>query len=157
VEVRVDAKEAKREFFKIRGRFLKLQRTIIGEALTAAAAPIAEAAQAAAPRLTGRLKERIQTTAPKNFRGRLGITVGPVRFSKREKNFPFYGKFQELGWKATGRATRKSAKNPRAIPGKHFLRNAGTQNFTRAEQIFAARVFKGFAEVQSAGEAAGLV
>ena len=157
MEIKVDVKQAKREFFKIRGRFLKLQRTVIGEGLTAAAQPVVQTAQANAPRLTGRLQSRILATPPKNFRGRLGVAVTPARFSKGDKLYPFYGRFQELGWKATGRATRKTAKNPRPIPGKHFLRNAGTQNFERMKNIFAERVFKGLAEIQSAGEEIGLV
>lgn len=157
MEIQVDVKQAKREFYRIRGRFLKLQRTIIGEALTAAAEPIAAAAKAGAPRRTGLLQLRIQSTKPKLFRGRLGVAVTPVRYGKREKNYPFYGRFQELGWKATGRANRKTAKNPRLIPGKHFLREAGQANFAAAERIFAAKVFAGFAELQSAGEAAGIV
>ena len=157
MQINVDTKQAKREFFKIRGRFLKLQRTVVGEALSAAAAPIVAAARSAAPRDSGRLQSRIDVTPPKNFRGRLNVAVGPLRFSKSDKLFPFYGRFQETGWRATGRASRRTAKNPRQIPGKHFLRNAGAQNIGRAEQIFAERLFKGLAEIQEAGEAAGLV
>lgn len=158
MEITVDTKQARREFFKIRGRFLKLQRTVIGGALEAAAEPVAQAASAAAPFETGRLRERIQATKARRGRGGLlTVGVGPVRFSKGDKLFPFYGRFQELGWKATGRATRRTAKNPRLIPGKHFLRSAGAQNFARAEQIFAARLFAGLAEIQDAGEAAGIV
>lgn len=157
MDLRVDIKQAKREVYKLRGRFLKLQRTMFGEALTESAAPIVAAAKSAAPRRTGLLQLRIQSTKPKMFRGRLGVAVTPVRNSKREKNYPFYGRFQELGWKATGRANRKTAKNPKQIPGKHFLRDAGVRNFATAERIFAARVFASMKEIQSAGEAAGLV
>lgn len=157
MDIKVDVKQAKREFFKVRGRFLKLQRTVVGEALTESAAPIVAAAQSAAPRLTGRLQQRIGATPPKPFRGKMNVAVGPLRFSKGDKLFPFYGRFQELGWKATGRATRKTAKNPRLIQGKHFVRNAGAQNYARVERIFAAKLFASLSEIQSAGVAAGII
>jgi HK97 gp10 family phage protein len=157
MEITVDVKQAKREFFKIRGRFLKLQRTVVGEALTAGAIPVAESARAAAPVGTGELRRSIGSTEPRFRRGRIGVDVGPLRLSKNDRRFPFYARFQELGWRATGRATRKTARNPRQIPGKHFLRKAGEQNFSRTQNIFAERLFKGFAEIQSAGEAAGIV
>ncbi len=154
--ITVDIKQAKREMFRIRGKFLKLQRSIVGEALEEAARPIAQAAAAAAPTLTGRLRERIGFSKAKHGRaGRWSIGVGPIRQSKGDKLFPFYGRFQELGWKATGRATRKTAKNPRQISGKHFLRNAGAANFSRAEAIFSARVFAKFAEVQAGIDESG--
>lgn len=155
--ISVDLKQARREMFRVRGRFLKLQREVFGEALTEAAEPAVQAAKSAAPRRTGRLQLRIQSTKPKMFRGRLNVAITPVRNSKRDKSFPFYGRFQEIGWKATGRANRKTAKNPRQIPGKHFLREAGTRNFAAMERIFAARIFQRLGEIQSAGEAAGLV
>lgn len=157
MEIIVDTKQAKREFFKIRGRFLKLQRTVIGGALEEAAEPVVIAARANAPRRTGLLQLSIGATKPKNFRGRLSVAVGPLKASKNDKSFPFYGRFQELGWKATGRAKRRTAKNPRSIPGKHFLRQAGTQSYAQVEQIFARRVFDGLSEIQAAGVEAGIV
>jgi Bacteriophage protein of unknown function (DUF646). len=157
--ITVDLKRAKREFFRIRGRFIKLERTVVANALLAASEPIDQAAEAGAPvGITGRLRSRIgPTLIKKGTFARLRVDIGPIRFGKSDKSFPFYGRFQELGWKATGRATRKTAKHPRQISGKHFLRNAGQQNFARAESIFAARIFAGFAEIQSAGEELGLV
>lgn len=161
----VEVKNAKREFFRLRGRFLKLQRTIVGEALLEAAAPIVSAAKSKAPTLKGTKKGRIPgllrariaavLLKPRGTRSRVSVT--PTQTSKREKTAPFYGRFIERGWKATGSANRRTAKNPRAIPGKHFLRDAGTQNFRNAERIFSARIFQRFAEIQEAGVAAGLV
>lgn len=157
MEIKVDTKQAKREFFRIRGKFLKLQRSIIGEALTASAQPVIHAAAAAAPSLSGRLRQRIGATNPKVFRGRLSVAMGPLRLSRNDKLFPFYGRFQERGWRATGRANRRTAKSPRLIPGKHFLRNAGTQNYSATEQIFSRKLFEGFDAIQSAGEDLGIV
>lgn len=156
MDIRVEVIDAKKEFFKLRSRFAKLQRTIIAEGLIAASEPIVSAAQAAAPTRTSLLRGRIAPTLIRR-RGQPVVMVGPVRFSRSDKRFPFYGLFQEKGWKATGRATRKTAKSPRFIPGKRFLQRGGEQGFSRAEQIFARKVIADFEAVQAAGEAAGIV
>jgi len=95
---------------------------------------------------------------------------------------PFYGLFQERGWwltthtakgareivAANRKLTRGERKNAltslkasrrriRFIPGKNFLKTAGATGFRDAESIFAARIFQRFAEIQSAGESAGIV
>lgn len=155
--LQIDLKQARREMFRVRGRFLKLQRTVVGEALEFASVPVVEAAKANAPiGATGRLRSRIQFINARQKRGLLTVDVGPARFGKGDKLFPFWGRFQEHGWRAMGRASRKTVKHWRAIPGKHFLRRAGEQNFSRVERIFSERVFRGLAEIQAAGEAAGL-
>lgn len=163
--IRVEVKDAKRLFFRVRGRFLKLQRTIIGEALEEAARPIVQAAQQLAPRSRGKRSQASQQYGPlaSSIKGvllkprgtRVRLDVTPAKMSKA--GFPFYGLFQERGWKATGRANKRTATNPRQIPGKHFLERAGKQNFASAERIFAARVFQRFGEIQEAGVAAGIV
>lgn len=154
--LKVEVKDAKLQFFKIRARFQKLQRVVVGEALMASSEPIVSASQAGAPVRTGKLRGRIAPTLIRR-RGQPVVLVGPAKFSKNEKQFPFYGLFQEKGWKATGRATRKTAKNPRLILGKHFIQKGGKIGFSAAEKIFASRVLAGFEEIQSAGEAAGIV
>jgi len=148
MDLKVEVKDAKKEFFKLRSRFGKLQRSILGEALEFAAVPMVDRAQDLAPARTGRLKERIQFVKAKNIRGRTTVEVGPVKFRRNEKNFPFYGFFQERGYRTRDR---------RQVPGKHFLRRAGEQTYGQVEAIFARHVFAKFAEVQAAGEAAGLV
>jgi hypothetical protein len=155
--ITVDVKQAQKEIFKLRARFSKLQRIVIAEALFEASAPLVAAAQAAAPTRTGRLRGRIAPTLMKRRGIGASVGVSPVRLSKKEKLFPFYGRFQEMGWKATGRATRKSAKRYTVIAGKHFLRSAGQRTAGQVEKIFAARIFQRFAEIQSAGESAGIV
>jgi hypothetical protein len=154
MDIRVEATNAKREFFKLRARFQKLQRSILGEALEFAAVPLVERARDLAPVRTGRLRERIQFVKARNIRGRTVVEVGPVKFSKREKNFPFYALFQERGFKAVG---RKRHGRGRQIAGKHFLKRAGEQTFSQVEAIFARRMFQKFAEIQADVEAAGLV
>lgn len=162
--IKVEVKDAKRLFFRVRGRFLKLQREIVGEALQEASEPIVQAARQLAPKGTGkrsrasRLYGPLATSIsgvllkPRGLRVTLQVTPARVKSA----GFPFYGLFQERGWKATGRRKRGTAKNPRFIPGKHFLERAGKQNFAAAERIFAARVFQRFAQIQEAGGAAGL-
>lgn len=157
MQVNINLKQARREMFRVRGRFLKLQRTVIGEALEFASVPTVEAAKAAAPVLRGRLRQRIQFLPAKPKRGMINVDIGPARFGKRDKRFPYWGIMQERGFFATGRATRKTTKGARFIEGKHFLKKAGESTFTRTEKIFAERVFRGLQEIQSAGESAGLV
>lgn len=110
--ITVDTKQAKRELFRVRGRFLKLQRTVIGEALEFASVPTVQAAKARAPLGSGLLKRRIQFFPAKLRRGLLTVNIGPSRFASRSsaRNLatrlsggtvyrdPYYGKFQELGW-----------------------------------------------------------
>ena len=111
-EITVDTKQARREMFRVRGRFLKLQRTVIGDALEFASVPLVEAAKSNAPASSGLLKRRIQFFPAKQRRGLLTVAVGPSRFASRSwaRNLairlsggtvyrdPYYGKFQELGW-----------------------------------------------------------
>lgn len=154
--IKVEVKDAQKAFFKVRARFQRLQRVVVGEALLEASEPIVAAAQANAPVRTGRLRGRIAPTLGRS-RGNVAVNISAVKLSKKEKLFPFYGLFQEKGWYATGRAKRKNAKNPRFIPGKHFLKTAGESQFKAAERIFSTRVIASLEEIQSAGEAAGLV
>lgn len=156
MDIKVEIKDAKKEFFKLRARFNKLQRVAVGEALLESSEPIVAAAQANAPTRSGLLRGRIAPTMIRQ-RGQPVVLVGPARLSRGDKRFPFYGLFQEKGWHATGRATRKTAKSPRFIPGKRFLQRGGEQGFQAAERIFARRVTENFAAIQSAGEAAGIV
>jgi hypothetical protein len=155
MDIRVEAKDLKREMFKVRARFAKLQRSILGEALEFAATPLVERARDLAPvGETGRLRERIQFVKARNIRGSTVVEVGPVKFRRNDRNFPFYALFQERGFKAVGRKRRGPG---RQIAGKHFLKRAGEQTFSQVESIFARRMFQKFAEIQAAGEAAGLV
>jgi hypothetical protein len=153
MDIRVEAKDLKREMFKVRARFAKLQRSILGEALEFASVPLVEQAKDFAPvGATGRLRERIQFVKARNIRGSTVVEVGPVKFSKKEKNFPFYALFQERGFKAVG---RKRHGRGRQIAGKHFLKRAGEKTFSQVESIFARRMFEKFDEIQR--EAAGLL
>jgi len=160
----VTVKDAKLQIFKLRSRFLKLQRTVIAEALLEASQPIVTTAQGLAPvlsspkrgRQVGQLRGRIGPTLLKRGTG-FAVAIGAVRFSKSDKQFPFWDRFQERGFRAMGRANRKTAKRFTVVAGKNFLKKAGEQNFRKSEQIFAARVFKRFEEIQEAGQAAGLV
>jgi hypothetical protein len=122
-----------------------------------ASEPIVAAAQAGAPVLTGRLRGRIGPTLLKR-RGGVAVAIGAIKLSRNDKQFPFYDRFQERGFRAMGRASRKTFKGTaRQIPGKRFLEKAGTSQAGRAQQIFSTRVFQRFREIQDAGIAAGLV
>jgi len=148
---------ARKVMGRLRGKFAALQRRAIGTALIEGSYPIVRAAQGLAPVRTGRLRGRIAPTLTR-WRGvGMRVAIGPVRLSKKEKAFPYYGLFQEKGWKATGRATRRTATNPKQKPGKHYLRRAGEAHWKQTEQIFATRLFREFEAIQEAGIAAGLV
>lgn len=161
----IDTSQAKREVFKIRAQFQKLERVVVAQALLEASEPQVAAAQAGAPvlktpkrgRQPGQLRGKIGPTLIKQSGTLISVAVGATRQGKNDKQFPFWDRFQEQGWRATGRAKASKAKRFTAVPGKHFLQTAGTQTFRQVEQIFAARIFQRFGEIQSAGEAAGLV
>lgn len=157
-DVKVEVKQLRRAMFALRGRFLKLQNVIVGEALLAASEPVVAAAQAGAPVLTGRLRGRIGPRLVKAGRGRpISVVIGAIKHSRNDKQFPFWDRFQERGFRAMGRANRRTFKgSPRKIPGKKFLEKAGRSQADRARQIFAARVFQRFSEIRDAGIAAGL-
>jgi hypothetical protein len=93
---------------------------------------------------------------------------------------PFYGRFIEKGWWLTGHTpkhvsefisahgmrafhdlkigtVRGSRTKIRFINAKPFLKPAGEATTEQARTNFAARVFQGFNEIQSAGESAGIV
>jgi hypothetical protein len=175
--IHIDTKQARREAFKLRGRFIKLQRFLVADALFDASEPIVASAQVDAPvlqqpkrfRQIGQLRGRIAPTLMKSRPGFVTVGIGPVRFSKNEKRFPFWGLFQEKGWWLTTHtpearrnlsirqvrslgmgSKRASRRRIRFIPGKHFLKRAGEANADRAHKIFAARIFQKFAELGAA-------
>lgn len=173
-QLSIDTKKAQVEAFKLRGRFIKFQRFLLAPALFDASEPIVASAQANAPvlqtpkrgRQAGLLRSRIAPTLMKARPGQVTVGIGPVRLTKNEKRFPFYGLFQEKGWfltshtpkdranlttrqaRAAGKPTKKASRQRiRFIGGKHFLKQAGEANAERAHQIFAARVFQKFKEM----------
>lgn len=153
--IQVEVKNLKTEMYKVRSRFLRLQNTIVAGALMDASEPVVVTAQATAPVRTGQLRGRIGPTLSK----RTTVVVGAMRLSRADKGFPYWDRFQERGFTAVGRSKRASGarQSARKIPGKHFLERAGRSQFDAVSRIFAERVFKGFAEIQEAGEKAGIV
>ena len=152
----VEVKDAKKEFYKLRARFTKLQKFVLAEALMESSEPVLATASASAPVRTGRLKSRIGPTLLQQRRGRITVAVGAVRLSRADKGFPYWDRFMERGFTATGRAKKSKHKGAaRVIPGKHFIEQAGKQNFERVQRIFSQRVFQRFNEMQEAGTASG--
>jgi len=157
-EVKVEVKNLKREMFKLRARWLKLNRETVGEALQFAAQPIVAAAQAAAPvlktpktnRIPGLLRQRIGSALQVRQSGVTTLRIGPLFLSRAEKTGPFYAKFQEKGWQATGRARRSKAKRRTPVPGLHFLRNAALAHTAQAFTVFKARLIQKFEADQGA-------
>ena len=159
-QLNVSVKDTKKLFFQVRGRFLKLQKTGVAEAFEAADLGLIAAARNAAPvlqtakrgRRPGQLRVRIGHVI--SSRGnKVFDRIGPIQYSKRDKDFPYWARFQELGWKATGRAKRGSAKSSRQIPGKFFLRSAAQSHIGQTFQIWSARVIQFFEQIDRAGSA----
>jgi hypothetical protein len=146
-EVTVEVKNLKREMYKV------------GEALQFSAQPIVEAARAAAPslrgtkrgRIPGLLRQRMGSVIQVSQSGVTRLRIGPLSLSRKEKGGPFYGRFQEKGWQATGRANRRTAKRRRLVPGLHFLRNAALAQTAQAFTVFKARLIQKFEQDQASG------
>src|SRR5262245_1868618 len=114
----VEVKDAKKEFYKLRARFTKLQKFVLAEALMESSEPVVATASASAPIRTGRLKGRIGPTLLQQRRGRITVAVGAVRLSRADKGFPYWDRFMERGFTATGRAKKSKHKGAaRVIPG----------------------------------------
>lgn len=156
--LKLEVKNLKRELFRARGRWLKLQRETVGEALEFATRPIVEAAKAAAPvlqspkrgRVVGLLRSRIGAVSRSTVTGRTRLFIGPQFVTRNEKAGPFYARFQEKGWYATGRARRSKAKRRRLVPGRHFLRNAALAHTAQAFTVFKARIIQKFQQSEGA-------
>lgn len=141
------------EFFTIKGvedaiRALEqlskdMRRRVVNSSLREAAKPIVKAAKGNAPVRTGLLKRRIVVTTSKLARRRreIGVFIQPratakVIKAKLRSSDPYYYKFVEKGYHATGRAKRKNAPNARFIPGKQFLGNAFQSQKSAAVSAF---------------------
>lgn len=88
---------------------------------------IARVARANAPVKTGLLKRRgIVVRNSKIHRGQSSKDLIGVylTIARKKKSDPFYGKFQETGWKA----------GQRFVPGKHFIDRAFEQNKEKAAE-----------------------
>jgi HK97 gp10 family phage protein len=89
-------------------------RVVLG-ALRQGANVVKKAAQDNAPIKTGKLKRGIRVTRSKIHRGKSSKDMIGVYLSIRKgKGGPFYGRFQEDGWKA----------GKRIVPGKKFVDRA---------------------------------
>lgn len=160
-DVKVEVKNLKREMFKVRARWLRLQKQTVGEALQFAAQPIVEAYRASVPvlrtpkrgRTPGLLRQRIGSVIQAKQSGVTTLRIGPLKTSRNDKSAPFYAKFLEKGWYATGRAKRGTAKRRRLIPGQHYLRRAAVAHGAQAFTVFKARIIKKFEQDQAFGAA----
>lgn len=149
--IEVDVKNAKLEFYKLRSRFQKLERFILADALMESSQPVVIAAQASAPVRSGRLRGRMGPTLQKRG-SKVSVAVGAVRLSRADKGFPYWDRFMERGFTATGRAKKsKASGSARFIPGKHFIEEAGRTSFDRVSQIFSERIFQRFREIEESG------
>lgn len=99
--------------------------------------PILQQAKADAPSKTGALRSSLTIKATR--RSRKGIGVRVTQKEGMFKGQQFYGGFQELGWK-TGRRKQKSKRERRKIPGKWFMRGAGTSKEQQAVDIYESEL-----------------
>src|SRR5262245_7472661 len=121
----IQVKDAKLAMFKLRARFTRLQKFVLAEALMESSEPVVQSAAAGAPVRTGRLRGRIGPTLVQGRGGRISVAVGALRLSRSDKGFPYWDRFMERGFHATGRAKKSRFKgSPRFIPGKHFIEQA---------------------------------
>lgn len=125
-----------------------LRNRVVRGALRDAAKPIVQQAKANAPVRTGLVKRRITVNASrlrKKARGEIGVYIRPratalARRTKLRSQDPFYYKFQEAGFHATGRSKLKNSRNARFIEGKAFLGSAFESRRQSALAIFQAAI-----------------
>lgn len=138
----------------------EMRRKVVRAALKAAGKPIIRAAKANAPVKTGLVRKSIGSFASKFKRGQngeIGIYIKPrtsarARKSKDKSQDPFYYRFQEMGYHATGRKrvgggrrnrpARLAASGARMIPGKAFLGRAFESQRGAALAAFTAEIKK---------------
>ena len=138
----------------------QMRKKVVRAALKAAAKPIIRAAKANAPVKTGLVRKRIGSFASKIKRGQngeIGIYIKPrtsarARKSKDKSQDPFYYRFQEMGYHATGRkkvgggrryrSARLAARGTRKIPGKAFIGRAFESQRSAALTAFTAEIKK---------------
>lgn len=125
-----------------------LRNRVVRGALREAARPIVQQARATAPVRTGLVKRRITVSASrlrKKARGEIGVYIRPratalARRTKLRSQDPWYYKFQEAGFHATGRSKLKNSRNARFIKGKAFLGSAFESRRQSALAIFQAAI-----------------
>lgn len=125
-----------------------MRNRVVRGALREAAKPIVQQAKANAPVRTGLVKRRITVNASrlrKQSRGEIGVYIRPratalARRTKLRSQDPWYYKFQEQGFHATGSRKRKDSPNARFIEGKAFLGGAFESRRKNALSIFEAAI-----------------
>jgi HK97 gp10 family phage protein len=133
-----------------------LRKKVIRKALRAGAKVVLNQAKANAPVRTGLLRRRITVMASKLrkvSRGEIGVfltvrATKKARATKDRRNDPFYFKFQESGFHATGRhkiggGTKRRALGRQAfrfIAGKQFLGRAFEAKRSEALQVIINEV-----------------
>lgn len=116
-------------------------RELHRKAVRKAARPILEHAKAESPVKSGAMRKSLTIKALR--RSRRGIGVRVTQKEGLFKGDQFYGGFQEFGW-LTGRRRkkehRKSNRERRKIPGKWFMRGAGTAKEQEAIDIYESEL-----------------
>lgn len=158
----------------------KLQRRALDSAVRAGAAVVVKAARAAAPVNTGALKRNLRSAKRRPRRvsavyavgvesGKVpqvaadGLTVSSKgqkrrRLTRREKrgDDPYYWKFQELGYTATGRrrlsrrkrhGDKNLAAGGRQIQGKRFLTGALAKNYNQVIETMRVKLSQRIAQL----------
>lgn len=138
----------------------KLQKRAVSSALRAGARVVVKQAKANAPVDTGALKRNIIAKAgSKKYTkaGQVRVIIG-VRHGRAGKNKksayarrgedPFYFRFQELGYLATGRKKARKQSNARRVPGKRFLSRALEQQSGPALREITQRLAREVARLE---------
>lgn len=117
-------------------------RALHRKAVRKAAKPILEQAKATAPVKSGALRRSLTIRATRRSRKSIGVQV--TQKDGMFKGDQFYGGFQELGWKLgkrTSQTRRKAGSDKRKkIPGKWFMRGAGTEKQDEAIEIYESEL-----------------
>ncbi len=116
----------------------RVSRKIVSASLRSGAKVVQRQAQSLSPERTGALRKSIKVKAGRVKRGSGTTSINVGTGKKWFVGDQFYGAFQEFGWRAGKRPSKKSgADNRPQMPGEHFMEYAYD---TRAAQAVAVIV-----------------
>jgi HK97 gp10 family phage protein len=111
-----------------------IQKQVMAQALAAAAVPVAEALEAAAPVRTGKLKASLKTDLALAKSGKGGrVQIG---FGKQG----FVARMLEFGHRMIGHLPNKVESTTSPVKPEPFMRTAATESMPKALEAFAESV-----------------
>lgn len=127
----------------------RLQKKILRKATRAGCKPIAKAAKADAPVLSGQARKAIKVRAAKRSRKRKSITTFVQNAAGDYKGSTYYAAFQEYGYRL---GPRRLGDKRRKVEGKEFMKKGFDQGRGQAEKEVKREIREGIEREMKAGK-----